>query len=100
MSGTPWVHPGGHGNAIFVLAGEKTNFLLIICKFAYKSLLVNVLMLSGASKVIFFSKIYHLQSSNAAWVGKVLGAKIQISGDSVNHLAITTSLAAFKQRYG
>ena len=28
--------PGGHGNALFVLAGGRLNFLLIICKITYK----------------------------------------------------------------
>ena len=40
----------------FCAGSRKTNFLLIIYKITYKSLLINVLLLSGASEVLFSRK--------------------------------------------
>ena len=51
-----WECPGGHGNALFVLAVQKPIFpcnMLILCKIAYKSLLINVVLLSGAPELRF-----------------------------------------------
>ena len=48
--------PRGARKRTFCAGRRKTNLSLIICKITYKSLLINVLLLSGASEVLFSRK--------------------------------------------
>ena len=69
---------GGHGNALFVLAGHKSKIQLNLWKIAKNSLLINTILLSGAPEASFLRK--KIDFFNYLFPGKRLGAISQKLG--------------------